>query len=96
MIFIGVEVLYWIVWDEVFGFVLFVFMFCMFVEVIVKVNNMLYGFFVGIWFDKGFCIFVVVDCLCVGVVWVNIFNCFDLLSLFGGYKEFGYGCEGGC
>lgn len=32
---------------------------------------------------------------CVGVVWVNIYNCFDLVLFFGGYKESGFGCEGG-
>jgi len=73
-----------------------VFIFCILDEVVVKVNNMLYGLFVGIWIDKGLCIFWMVDCLCVGVVWVNIFNKFDFILLFGGYKEFGYGCEGGC
>lgn len=84
-----------IVQEEIFGFVLMIQMFRMIDEVIQKVNNLLYGFVVGVWIDKGLWIFNLIIKLCVGVVWVNMYNKFDFILFFGGYKESGFGCEGG-
>src|SRR5690606_29757968 len=58
-------------------------------------NNTPYGLSAGIWSDKGSRILGVADKLRAGVVWANTFNRFDPSSPFGGYKESGYGREGG-
>ena len=64
-------------------------------EAIAKANNTPYGLSAGIWTDKGSRILAVADKLRAGVVWANTFNRFDPASPFGGYKESGYGREGG-
>jgi delta 1-pyrroline-5-carboxylate dehydrogenase len=64
-------------------------------EAIAKANNTPYGLSAGIWTDKGSRILAVADRLRAGVVWANTFNRFDPASPFGGYKESGYGREGG-
>lgn len=64
-------------------------------EAIAKANNTPYGLSAGIWSDKGSRILAVADQLRAGVVWANTFNRFDPSSPFGGYKESGYGREGG-
>jgi len=64
-------------------------------EAIAKANNPPYGLSAGIWTDKGSRILAVADKLRAGVVWANTFNRFDPSSPFGGYKESGYGREGG-
>src|SRR3712207_249265 len=64
-------------------------------EAIAKANNTPYGLSAGIWSDKGSRILAVADKLRAGVVWANTFNKFDPASPFGGYKESGYGREGG-
>jgi acyl-CoA reductase-like NAD-dependent aldehyde dehydrogenase len=64
-------------------------------EAIAKANNTPYGLSAGIWSDKGSRILAVADKLRAGVVWANTFNRFDPASPFGGYKESGYGREGG-
>lgn len=64
-------------------------------EAIAKANNTPYGLSAGIWSDKGSRILAVADKLRAGVVWANTFNQFDPSSPFGGYKESGYGREGG-
>ena len=64
-------------------------------EVIEKANNTPYGLSAGVWTDKGSKIFNMTTKLRAGVVWANTFNQFDPTSPFGGYKESGYGREGG-
>ena len=64
-------------------------------EAIAKANNTPYGLSAGIWSEKGSRILAVADKLRAGVVWANTFNRFDPASPFGGYKESGYGREGG-
>jgi acyl-CoA reductase-like NAD-dependent aldehyde dehydrogenase len=64
-------------------------------EAVAKANNTPYGLSAGIWTDKGSRILAVADKLRAGVVWANTFNRFDPSSPFGGYKESGYGREGG-
>ena len=64
-------------------------------EAIAKANNTPYGLSAGIWSDKGSRVLAVADGLRAGVVWTNTFNRFDPASPFGGYKESGYGREGG-
>lgn len=81
--------------DEVFGPVLSVLTFRTPAEAIAKANNTPYGLSAGIWTDKGSRILAVADKLRAGVIWANTFNRFDPASPFGGYKESGYGREGG-
>jgi acyl-CoA reductase-like NAD-dependent aldehyde dehydrogenase len=64
-------------------------------EAVAKANNTPYGLSAGVWSDKGSRILGVADRLKAGVVWANTFNRFDPASPFGGYKESGYGREGG-
>ncbi|HSS35369.1 MAG TPA: aldehyde dehydrogenase family protein, partial [Patescibacteria group bacterium] len=64
-------------------------------EAIEKANNTPYGLSAGIWTDKGSRILMMAQRLRAGVVWANTFNRFDPASPFGGYKESGYGREGG-
>ncbi|WP_295125242.1 aldehyde dehydrogenase family protein [uncultured Leifsonia sp.] len=81
--------------EEIFGPVLSVLTFRTPAEAISKANNTPYGLSAGIWTDKGSRILAVADKLRAGVVWANTFNRFDPASPFGGYKESGYGREGG-
>jgi acyl-CoA reductase-like NAD-dependent aldehyde dehydrogenase len=81
--------------EEIFGPVLSVLTFRTPDEAIAKANNTPYGLSAGIWTDKGSRILAVADRLRAGVVWANTFNRFDPASPFGGYKESGYGREGG-
>ena len=64
-------------------------------EVIQKANNSPYGLAAGVWTDKGSRIFNLTSKLRAGVVWANTYNKFDPTSPFGGYKESGFGREGG-
>ncbi|EPR77240.1 Aldehyde dehydrogenase [Leifsonia rubra CMS 76R] len=81
--------------EEVFGPVLSVLTFRTPAEAVAKANNTPYGLSAGIWSDKGSRILAVADKLRAGVIWANTFNRFDPASPFGGYKESGYGREGG-
>ena len=94
-IFTGVETSHRIAREEIFGPVLSVLTFRTPAEAIAKANNTPYGLSAGIWSDKGSRILAVADRLRAGVVWANTFNRFDPASPFGGYKESGYGREGG-
>ena len=94
-VFTGVEASHRIAREEVFGPVLSVLTFRTPAEAIAKANNTPYGLSAGIWSDKGSRILAVADKLRAGVVWANTFNRFDPASPFGGYKESGYGREGG-
>jgi acyl-CoA reductase-like NAD-dependent aldehyde dehydrogenase len=81
--------------EEVFGPVLSVLTFRTPQEAVAKANNTPYGLSAGVWTDKGSRILWMADQLRAGVVWANTFNKFDPTSPFGGYKESGYGREGG-
>ncbi|WP_199510544.1 aldehyde dehydrogenase family protein [Nucisporomicrobium flavum] len=94
-IFTGVTQAHRIAREEIFGPVLSVLTFRTPDEAIEKANNTPYGLSAGIWSDKGSQILAVADKLRAGVVWANTFNKFDPTSPFGGYKESGYGREGG-
>ncbi len=81
--------------EEIFGPVLAIQSFRTDDEVIEKANNSPYGLSAGVWTDKGSKIFNLTTKLRAGVIWANTFNKFDPASPFGGYKESGYGREGG-
>lgn len=84
-----------IVQEEIFGPVLAIQTFRTIEEVIEKANNIPYGLSAGVWTDKGSKIFNLTTKLKAGVVWANTYNKFDPTSPFGGYKESGFGREGG-
>jgi len=94
-IFTGVTQAHRIAREEIFGPVLSVLTFRTPDEAIEKANNTPYGLSAGVWTDKGSRILWMADRLRAGVVWANTFNKFDPSSPFGGYKESGYGREGG-
>jgi acyl-CoA reductase-like NAD-dependent aldehyde dehydrogenase len=94
-IFTNVQASHRIARDEIFGPVLSVLTFRTPDEAIAKANNTPYGLSAGVWSEKGSRILAVADRLRAGVVWANTFNRFDPASPFGGYKESGYGREGG-
>jgi aldehyde dehydrogenase (NAD+) len=81
--------------EEIFGPVLAIQTFRTIEEVIEKANNIPYGLSAGVWTDKGSRIFNLTTKLRAGVVWANTYNKFDPTSPFGGYKESGFGREGG-
>ena len=81
--------------EEIFGPVVAIQSFRTDDEVIEKANNTPFGLSAGVWTDKGSKIFNLTTKLRAGVVWANTFNKFDPTSPFGGYKESGYGREGG-
>ena len=81
--------------EEIFGPVLSVLTFRTPAEAVAKANNTPYGLSAGVWTDKGSRILQIANQLRAGVVWANTFNKFDPASPFGGYKESGYGREGG-
>ena len=84
-----------IVQEEIFGPVLAVQSFRTIEEGIEKANNTPFGLSAGVWTDKGSRIFNLTTKLRAGVVWANTYNKFDPTSPFGGYKESGFGREGG-
>ena len=84
-----------VVQEEIFGPVLTIQTFRTVEEVIEKANNIPYGLSAGVWTDKGSRIFNMTSKLRAGVVWANTYNKFDPTSPFGGYKESGFGREGG-
>lgn len=94
-LFLNVSQSHRIVQEEIFGPVLVIQTFRTIDEVIEKANNTPYGLSAGVWTQKGSKIFHLTQNLNAGVVWANTFNKFDPTSPFGGYKESGYGREGG-
>ncbi|HLR94803.1 MAG TPA: aldehyde dehydrogenase family protein [Jiangellaceae bacterium] len=94
-LFTGVTQAHRIAREEIFGPVLSVLTFRTPEEAITKANNTPYGLSAGVWTDKGSRILWASQQLRAGVVWANTFNKFDPSSPFGGYKESGYGREGG-
>lgn len=94
-LFTGVSQAHRIAREEIFGPVLSVLTFRTPAEAVAKANNSPFGLSAGIWTDKGSRILQMAHELRAGVVWANTFNKFDPTSPFGGYKESGYGREGG-
>ena len=94
-VFTGVTQAHRIAREEVFGPVLSVLTFRTPSEAVEKANNTPYGLSAGVWTEKGSRILSMASKLRAGVVWANTFNKFDPASPFGGYKESGYGREGG-
>ncbi len=94
-IFTGVTQSHRIAQEEIFGPVLSVLTFRTLEEAVEKANNTMYGLSAGVWTDKGSRILKMSTELKAGVVWANTFNKFDPSSPFGGYKESGFGREGG-
>jgi aldehyde dehydrogenase (NAD+) len=94
-LFTGVSQSHRIAQEEIFGPVLSVLTFRTPEEAVEKANNTPYGLSAGVWTEKGSRIFKMVNAMRAGVVWANTFNRFDPTSPFGGYKESGYGREGG-
>lgn len=94
-IFTGVAQSHRIAREEIFGPVLSVLTFRTPDEAVTKANNTPYGLSAGIWTEKGSRILWTAQRLRAGVVWANTFNKFDPASPFGGYKESGFGREGG-
>ena len=94
-IFTGVSQSHRIAREEIFGPVLSILTFRTPGEAIEKANNSMYGLSAGIWSDKGAKILWAARQLKAGVIWSNTFNKFDPASPFGGYKESGWGREGG-
>jgi aldehyde dehydrogenase (NAD+) len=94
-IFTGVSQAHRIAREEIFGPVLSVLTFRTPAEAVAKANNTPYGLSAGVWTDKGSRILWLAQQLRAGVVWANTFNKFDPTSPFGGYRESGFGREGG-
>lgn len=94
-LFIGAAQSNRVVQEEIFGPVLTIQTFRTIEEVIEKANNIPYGLSAGVWTDKGSKIFNLTSKMRAGVVWANTYNKFDPTSPFGGYKESGFGREGG-
>jgi aldehyde dehydrogenase (NAD+) len=94
-VFTGVSQSHRIAQEEIFGPVLSVLTFRTPEEAVEKANNTPYGLSAGVWTEKGSRILWMADRLRAGVVWANTFNRFDPGSPFGGYKESGFGREGG-
>jgi aldehyde dehydrogenase (NAD+) len=94
-IFTGVSQAHRIAREEIFGPVLSVLTFRTPAEAVEKANNTPFGLSAGVWTEKGSRILWMANQLRAGVVWANTFNRFDPTSPFGGYKESGYGREGG-
>ena len=94
-VFTNVSQVHRIAREEIFGPVLSVLTFRTPDEAVEKANNSPYGLSAGIWTEKGSRILEMSSRLRAGVIWANTFNKFDPTSPFGGYKESGYGREGG-
>ena len=94
-LFTGVSQSHRIAREEIFGPVLSVLTFRTPDEAVTKANNTPYGLSAGVWTEKGSRILWMAERLRAGVIWANTFNRFDPVSPFGGYKESGFGREGG-
>jgi len=81
--------------EEIFGPVLSIMTFRTPEEAISRANNTPYGLAAGVWTDKGSKVFEVAKRLEAGIIWCNSYNKFDAASPFGGFKESGFGREGG-
>jgi aldehyde dehydrogenase (NAD+) len=94
-VFTNVAQSYRIAQEEIFGPVLSILTFRTPEEAVEKANNTPYGLSAGVWTEKGSRILWMAERLRAGVVWANTYNRFDPSSPFGGYKESGFGREGG-
>ena len=94
-LFTGVSQSHRIAREEIFGPVLSILTFRTPEEALAKANNTPYGLSAGVWTEKGSRILWMTERLRAGVIWANTFNRFDPSSPFGGYKESGFGREGG-
>jgi aldehyde dehydrogenase (NAD+) len=94
-LFTGVSQSHRIAREEIFGPVLSIMTFRTPEEAVEKANNTPYGLSAGVWTEKGSRILWMAERMRAGVVWANTFNRFDPASPFGGYKESGFGREGG-
>ena len=94
-VFTGVSQSHRIAREEIFGPVLSVLTFRTPDEAVTKANNTPYGLSAGIWTEKGSRILWMAQRMRAGVVWANTYNRFDPASPFGGYRESGFGREGG-
>jgi aldehyde dehydrogenase (NAD+) len=94
-LFTGVSQSHRIAREEIFGPVLSILTFRTPDEAVEKANNTPYGLSAGVWTEKGSRILWMAERMKAGVVWANTFNRFDPTSPFGGYKESGFGREGG-
>ena len=94
-VFTDVAQSYRIAQEEIFGPVLSVLTFRTPDEAVEKANNTPYGLSAGVWTEKGSRILSMAQRLRAGVIWANTYNRFDPASPFGGYKESGFGREGG-
>ena len=94
-VFTNVSQSYRIAQEEIFGPVLSVLTFRTPEEAVEKANNTAYGLSAGVWTEKGSRILAMAQRLRAGVIWANTYNRFDPSSPFGGYKESGFGREGG-
>ena len=94
-VFSGVTMSHRVAREEIFGPVLSVLTFRTVDEAVEKANNTAYGLSAGVWTEKGSRILKLSTELKAGVVWANTYNKFDPTSPFGGYKESGFGREGG-
>jgi len=94
-VFTNVAQSYRIAQEEIFGPVLSVLTFRTPDEAVEKANNTMYGLSAGVWTEKGSRILWMAERLRAGVVWANTYNRFDPASPFGGYRESGFGREGG-
>ena len=94
-LFTGVQTSHRVAREEIFGPVLSILTFRTPDEAVAKANNTPYGLSAGIWTEKASRMLAIADKLRAGVIWANTFNKFDPASPFGGYKESGYGREGG-
>jgi aldehyde dehydrogenase (NAD+) len=93
--FTGVTDSHRIAQEEIFGPVLSVMTFRTPEEALERANNTPYGLSAGVWTDKGSKVFKLATQLRAGVIWAETYNKFDPASPFGGYKESGFGREGG-
>jgi acyl-CoA reductase-like NAD-dependent aldehyde dehydrogenase len=94
-VFTNVAQSYRVAQEEIFGPVLSVLTFRTPDEAVEKANNTPYGLSAGVWTEKGSRILAMAQRLRAGVIWANTYNRFDPASPFGGYKESGFGREGG-
>ena len=94
-VFTGVSQSHRIAREEIFGPVLSVLTFRTPEEAVTKANNTPYGLAAGVWTEKGSRILWMAQRLRAGVIWANTYNRFDPASPFGGYRESGFGREGG-
>ena len=94
-VFTNIAQSYRIAQEEIFGPVLSVLTFRTPDEAVEKANNTPYGLSAGVWTEKGSRILWMAQRLEAGVIWANTYNRFDPASPFGGYKESGFGREGG-